>query len=68
LISRSLVDNWDEDFRIDYFEKRYPLKDHIHLSDHRPVSISLRFPTKNSLEHNADVSEKKQGSNTDFEK
>jgi hypothetical protein len=59
LISRSLVDNWDEDFRIDYFEKRYPLKDHIRLSDHRPVSISLRFPTKNSLKHNADVSEKK---------
>ncbi|MDP8247519.1 MAG: hypothetical protein P9M00_05230 [Candidatus Tritonobacter lacicola] len=46
LISRSLIDNWDEKFRIDYFEKRYPLEDHIRLSDHRPVSIRLRFPAK----------------------
>ncbi|MDP8247649.1 MAG: hypothetical protein P9M00_05885 [Candidatus Tritonobacter lacicola] len=44
LISRSLADNWDGDYTIDYFESRYTLDDHVHLSDHRPVSIRLRFP------------------------
>lgn len=49
LISRSLIDNWDNKFEIGYFEKRYPFKDHIRLSDHRPVSIRLSFPTKNGV-------------------
>lgn len=44
LISRSLADAWDGEYRIEYFEKAYPLSDHIHLSDHRPVCIRLRFP------------------------
>lgn len=43
LISRSLLDNWDGEFNIEYFELRYPLADHVHLSDHRPVSIKLNF-------------------------
>jgi endonuclease/exonuclease/phosphatase family metal-dependent hydrolase len=59
LISRSLVDNWDKEFTIDYFEKRYPFRDHIRLSDHRPVSIRLRFPLKNSREHNANGGKQK---------
>ena len=45
LISRSIAGNWDGEYTIDYFERRYPLEEHIHLSDHRPVSIRLRFPS-----------------------
>ncbi|MCX6350077.1 MAG: hypothetical protein NTV79_11375, partial [Candidatus Aureabacteria bacterium] len=43
LISRALLDCWDGKFEIEYFELRYPLSDHVHLSDHRPVSIRLSF-------------------------
>jgi endonuclease/exonuclease/phosphatase family metal-dependent hydrolase len=46
LISRSLLDYWDGNYWISYFEGYYPLKDHVHLSDHRPVNIFLRFPIK----------------------
>lgn len=45
LLSRSLASRWDGEYMIDYFESRYPLEDHVHLSDHRPVSIRLRFPS-----------------------
>ncbi|MDD5555965.1 MAG: hypothetical protein PHN82_01815 [bacterium] len=44
LISRGLLDRWDGEFRIEYFEQLYPLEDHIRISDHRPVSIRLLFP------------------------
>jgi endonuclease/exonuclease/phosphatase family metal-dependent hydrolase len=46
LISRALFDRWDGEYHIEYFETAYPLEDHIHLSDHRPVSIRLRFSAK----------------------
>ena len=45
LLSRSLAARWDGEYTIDYFESRYPLGDHVHISDHRPVSIRLRFPS-----------------------
>jgi hypothetical protein len=44
LISRGLADAWDGEYRIEYFEKAYPLSDQIRLSDHRPVCIKLHFP------------------------
>ncbi len=43
LITRSLLDNWDGEFDIEYFELTHDLKDHVHFSDHRPVSIKLNF-------------------------
>lgn len=50
LISRPLLDNWDGKFAICYFETRYPLEDHVHISDHRPVSIRLSFPAARTRE------------------
>jgi hypothetical protein len=44
LLSRPLAARWDGEYSIDYFESRYPLEEHVHISDHRPVSIRLRFP------------------------
>lgn len=44
LISKHLVKNWDGNCRIHYFENQYGLEDHVHLSDHRPVSIKLLVP------------------------
>lgn len=44
LISRSLLPYWDGEYSIEYFELRYLLSDHVRISDHRPVSIRLRFP------------------------
>jgi len=46
LISRGLFPRWDGEYQIEYFETYYPLEDHVHLSDHRPVSIRLRFPVE----------------------
>jgi endonuclease/exonuclease/phosphatase family metal-dependent hydrolase len=46
LISRSLLDAWDGEFAIEYFELDHPLSDHVHFSDHRPVGIRLRFPAE----------------------
>ncbi len=33
-------------FDITYFEESLPLKEHVHLSDHRPVSIRLLLDDK----------------------
>ena len=46
LISPSLVDNWDGECYIDYFERDYCIHDHVHFSDHRPMTIYLRVPWK----------------------
>jgi len=44
LISPSLVKKWDGQCYIEYFERDYPVHDHVHFSDHRPVTIFLRIP------------------------
>lgn len=44
LISSSLVEKWDGECYIDYFERDYCVHDHVHFSDHRPMTIFLRVP------------------------
>ena len=39
LISGSLVPLWDGEAPITYFEESFPLSEHVHFSDHRPVSV-----------------------------
>jgi len=59
LISRSLLPAWNGEYDIEYFELRYPLSDHVRISDHRPVSIRLRFPA--SAGKRAENAEKMRG-------
>jgi len=48
LISTPLAGKWDGNCRIVYFEEKHGRADHVHLSDHRPVVISLFIPSGNS--------------------